>query len=281
MEYHERVINGVIYPVLSVLILDEEDMAELDTHTDAAHLQLELSDLEYLDRFPKVETLILTGGIPTREGFEALYRHKELERLVLDYEETDSDEEGINLHRFPNLRYVLSRSNLNILGYTQDLLPGAEIRILNYYRDGKPLNAKYHDGYDLFPKRSFLFMRFETCDIVGARLAELLGPVADRFTDLHFGESFSGKLDRLAIIPTCLPSDLLPERRYISWKNRYADIRLRIDYHDFLYGSHEERLELCRENIRQAADHVRKKDATFEADRFLAAVEDVINELYG
>ena len=281
MEYHERVINGVIYPVLSVLILDEEDMAELDSHTDAAHLQLELNALEYLDRFPNVKTLILTGGIPAQKGFEALYRHKELERLVLDFEETDSDEEGIDLKRFPQLRYVLSRSNLNILSYSPDLLPKGEIRVLNYYRDGKPLKVKYHDGYDLFPKRSFLFISFETCDIVGARLAELLGPVGDRFTDLHFGESFSAKLDQLAIIPTCLPSELLPERRYISWKKRYADVRLRIDYHDFLYGSQDERLKLCRENIRQAADHVRKKDATFEADRFLAAVEDVINEIYG
>lgn len=280
MEYRERVINGGVYRFLSALILDEEGRLEIRRHTGCESVEIELSALEYLRVFPAVRRLIITGGIPTEEGFEALYAHRELEQLVLDFEETDSDEEGIDLSRFPNLKYVLSRSNLNILGHAPGRFPGIRIEVLNYYRDGKPLKAEHPDGAELYGKTSFWLSRVESYEAVGIKLAELLAPVEREFTDRHFGGRFSEKLDRLAIIPMCMPTVTLKERRYISWKNRYADIRLVIPYREFLQGDRAERIGLCKRNIQDAVEYVRKKDETFEADRFLKAVWDAFSAVY-
>ncbi len=280
MEYRERVINGGLYPFFNALILDDEDRAEIRNHGDCENVEIELSSLEWLSIFPVIHNLIITGGIPTAEGMEVLYAHTELEQLVLDYEETDSDEEGIDLSRFPNLKYVLSRSNLNILRFAADQFPSVQIEVLNYYRAGKPVKAKYYDGYDLYRKTSFWFVSLETCEAAGVQLGNLLFPVEKEFTDRHFGERFSEKLDQLAIIPICMPTEILKERRYISWKKRYADIRLNIPYQEFLYGDQAERIQLCKQNIQNAVEYVKKKDKTFEAARFLEAVWAAFDEVY-
>lgn len=280
MEYRERVINGGLYQFLNALILDDEDRIEIRNHTDCENIEIGLSSLEYLSVFPVIHNLIITGGVPTAEGFDALYAHTELEQLVLDYEETDSDEEGIDLARFPNLKFVLSRSNLNILNFVPEQYSDVHIEVLNYYQDGKTVKVKYHEGYDLYKKTSFWFASLETYEAVGMKLADLLFSVEKKFTDRHFGESFSEKLDCLAIIPMCMPTVTLKERRYISWKNRYADIRLIIPYNEFLHGNQAERISLCKKNIQDAVEYVRKKDTTFEADRFLDAVWDAFSEVY-
>lgn len=280
MEYRERVINGGLYQFLNAFIQDDEDRAEIHHHTHCENIEIELSSLEYLCVFPVVRNLIITGGIPTAKGFAALYAHSELEQLVLDYEETDSDEEGIDLSRFPHLKYVLSRSNLNICSY----IPGQEtsipIKVLNCYRDGKPVKVEYPETYDLYKKSSFWFVSLETYEAAGMKLAGLLFPVETEFTNRHFGERFSEHLDCLAIIPICMPTVTLKERRYISWKNRYADIRLIIPYHEFLYSSQTGRIALCKKNIVDAVEYVRKKDATFEADRFLEEVWAAFSAVY-
>lgn len=280
MEYRERVINGGLYSVFHALILDDEDRAEIRNHADCENVEIELSSLEFLSIFTVIRNLIITGGIPTAEGMEALYAHAELEQLVLDYEETDSDEEGIDLFRFPNLKYVLSRSNLNIRRFAPERFPGVQMEVLNYYRAGKPVKAKYSAGYDLYKKASFWFVSLETYEAVGVQLGDLLFPVEKEFTDRHFGERFSEKLDRLAVIPICMPTEILKERRYISWKNRYADIRLYIPYQEFLYGDQAERIRLCKQNIQDAVEYVKKKDKSFEAERFLAAVWAAFDTVY-
>ncbi len=280
MEYRERFINGEVYQFLNALILDDEDRAEIHIHADCENIEIELGSLEYLCAFPIIRNLIITGGIPTDKGFEALYAHTELEQLVLDYEETDSDEEGIDLSRFPNLRYVLSRSNLNILHYVPEQYSNVNIEVLNCYRAGKAVKADYHAGNDPYKRSSFWFVSLETYEGVGMKLGDLLFPVEKEFSDRHFGEQFSEQLDSLAIIPICMPTVTLKERRYISWKKRYADIRLIIPYHEFLNSNQAGRIELCKKNILDAVEYVRKKDATFEADRFLEEVWAAFSAIY-
>ena len=280
MEYRERVINGGLHQFLNALILDDEDRIEICNHKDCENVEIELSSLEYLSVFPVIRNLIITGGIPTTVGFETLYAHTELEQLVLDYEETDSDEEGIDLSQFPNLKFVLSRSNLNIYNFIPGQFSNILVKVLNYYEAGKPIKVNYHEGFDLYKKTSFWFVSQETYEAVGMKLADLLFPVEKEFTDRHFGERFSEKLDQLAIIPMCMPTVTLKERKYISWKNRYADVRLIIPYHEFLHGDHSERISLCKKNIQDAVEYVRKKDTTFEADRFLEAVWDAFSATY-
>jgi len=272
VEYRERVINGGLYLFLNALILDDEDRTEIHHHADCENIEIELGSLEYLCVFPAIRNLIITGGIPTAKGLSALYAHSELEQLVLDYEETDSDEEGIDLTRFPNLNYVLSRSNLNIRNYNPEQQTGIPIKVLNYYQAGKPVKVEYPETYDLYKKTAFWLVGVEAYEAAGGKLSDILFPAEKEFTERHFGEQFSEQIDRLAIIPMCMPTVTLKERRYISWKKRYADIRLIIPYGEFTRSSQTERIALCKKNIQDAVEYVRKKDKTFAANRFLDAV---------
>lgn len=280
MEYRERVIDGKAYQVIHALILDDEDKVQIANYAHCENVQIELSSMEYLSAFPVIHNLIITGGIPTQEGFRALYNHKELQRLVLDYEETDSDEDGVDLTCFPNLQYVLSRSNLNIRGFENGRFPNLKIEVVNHYRDGKPIKVDCPDGMDILQKDSFWFVSFEISGAAGMRLVELLRPVAKVFTDRHFGERFSDNIDDLATIMICQNESIFKERRYISWKKRFADMRLIVPYEEFRKGNQAARIALCKQNIQAAVDYVRKKDKTFDADRFLAAVWDAFRTVY-
>ena len=86
--------------------------------------------VQNLTLFPNAEVLILTGGIPTEEGKQVLYSNNKIRELVLDYEETDSDEDGIKLEKITSLEYVLSRSNLNI-NQADKPYAGITIQIIN------------------------------------------------------------------------------------------------------------------------------------------------------
>ncbi len=101
--------------------------------------------LEFLNYFHNIKALVLTGGMPTRSGLSVLYEQDQLEELVLDYEETGSDEDAIDLRCFPNLQYVLTRSNLNIKN-AGDNYP---VEVRNYYKNGKPVKISVMPSEDL------------------------------------------------------------------------------------------------------------------------------------
>lgn len=281
MEFQERVIDEKLYSVLILRVLEEEDRMEIPGTSDSRHLQVELSQLELLSQFPAVESLIVTGGIPSPDGLRALYGHEELKRLVLDYEETDSDEDGIDLSFLPELEYVLSRSNLNIRGSA----PQARVTILNQYRDGRPVKVKYPPAYDLFRKRSFLFFSPITAGAAGMLLGRILTPAEKVFTDRHFGERFSDDLDSFGIIPICMPLGMQGEyegweRRLVSRKGRYADVRLQMDYRELTTTDEAGRFAMCFRMIEAAADYVAHRDKTFQKGRFLDAVAEALRQVW-
>ena len=280
MEYRERVIDGNVLQVLNALILDDEDKLQISQYAHCENVQIELCSLEWLSLFPVIHNLIITGGIPTQTGLDALYSHKELQRLVLDYEETDSDEEGIDLTLFPNLQYVLTRSNLNIRGYEDGAYLDARIEVINRYHAGKAIKMECPDGADILQKQSFWFISFEISGAAGMRLVDLMRPVERAFTERHFEERFSDNIDSFATILICQDESIYKERRYISWKKRFADLRLEIPYHEFVEGNHQERIALCKQNIQNAVDYVRRKDKTFDADSFISAVMDAFQTVY-
>lgn len=90
-------------------------------------------------------------------------------------------------------------------------------------------------------------------------------------------------LDRISIIPTCLPENVWhdigwKERTYISWKKRYADIRLRISYEAFCEANHDGRKQLVIDNIVASARVIeRKTKGEFKTDAFLC---DILGEDY-
>jgi len=285
MTIEKKPIFGREQDVLILAETDDTEISLLDPqlfhHTV---LQTDLNSMHYLSLFPDVTTLILTSGEVTTAGFHALYGIHSLSQLILDYEETDTDAEGIELDRFPRLCRVLSRSNLNIKGYDENRDYGYPISVLNYYLNGKPQKVKYDPNYNLYQPDRFLFFSAEAWSPAGAILMRLLVPVEKVFRKKYHHVLFSEMLDSVAIIPMCFPDHKLAdiaikERRYVSVKKKYADIRLILPYEPFVSGSTLERKKLCIQNIEAAAKYIATKDSTFRLKEFLEAIYVVFSEL--
>lgn len=139
------------------LSLSTENVPEME----ASNLQLSLSDLCCLSGYPQVEKLWITGGLPTQEGFDTLYRCRQLKVLLLDYEETDSDETGIDLSRFPDLCYVRTRSDFNIRGIDAYLAEEKiQLEACNEYR-GRHRKIRLPDGIPILPYYHTIFFSVE------------------------------------------------------------------------------------------------------------------------
>ena len=248
---------------------------------NAPALQLSLGELELLSYFPQVRTLILTGGNIGEGGYEALYSCNTLEELVLDYEETDSDEEGIQLEKIPNIQYVLTRSNLNINNIQTDRkIP--DITIINIYKNGKCVKYRLPPSVDICRPKTGVFFSTEALTPAGALITKILNGIETYMIDHNYMIGrYTEELDNIAIIPVCTSSDMIkqrfyPERKNVSLKRREADFRLHIDYELFCKGTERQRKQMCLENIEKAVEILKKKTHAFNAPLFL---EDVKNAL--
>ena len=65
-----------------------------------------------------------------------------------------------------------------------------------------------------------------------------------------------------------LARDFYRERRYISLKNNYADIRLQIPYEQFWRSDKESQRQMVWDVIKKAIDYIRHKKAFLQIDEF-------------
>ena len=274
MQLITKTIHDKTITILSASILDEEDVRKIqDSYANFPAVQIGLDLLEFLIYFHNIKTLVLTGGMPTEQGLSILYGQVRLEELILDYEETDSDEDAIDLRPFPDLQYVLTRSNLNIKN-AGDNYP---VEVLNYYKNGKPMKISAIPSQEISKEKHFLFFSVEAQTPVGPILMDILRPLEQRFHQLYNNTSFSLQLKEIAVIPVCFPEQILQsgeikERRYVSLKRSSADLRLFISYEDLAQANQNTRKELCLENIQKAAEYISGKDHTFQKEQFMSAI---------
>lgn len=89
---------------------------------------------------------------------------------------------------------------------------------------------------------------------------------------------YTDALDQICVVPFCISEKFLRtlpynERRYISWRNRYADIRLKMDFDTFIHATREEQMRLCRENLlcslQVVKDRCDKKKQRFDLEALL------------
>ena len=274
MEILEKTVNGKTLRFLNTEAFDHEDWATLSACVaQERNVCLSLSDLDKLPCFSSPEALLLTGGSPGSAGFAPLYAAKGLKTLLLDYEETDSDEDGIRLDRLPELDYVLSRSNLNIYHLSEVSGPTVEIR--NIWRGGKVVKITLAPGVELAKRQYFTFFSVEGESPAAVKIMEILNPIQAALNELD--KRYSSKLDSIAIIPLCVSDEARRERRYVSLKKRCADLRLRIDWADFVRAAPETRRYLCLENLRASAAYIAQKDASFQLEEFLADIAAITN----
>ena len=83
---------------------------------------------------------------------------------------------------------------------------------------------------------------------------------------------YTDALDSIGIIPECLSEELLrtfgcgKDRKYISWKHRYADIRLHIPFLPFVQAPKEERMERCKQIIRDQDEYAGRRGCRINDD---------------
>jgi len=81
---------------------------------------------------------------------------------------------------------------------------------------------------------------------------------------VEFLKKYTDCLDDIAIIPFCVDDEFMQiyqikERKYIGWKRREADIRLRMNFNTFVRASKEERMQQCKEVIIRSLEVIAKR----------------------
>lgn len=286
MNLLNRFIDNEELPLLQINSISDKDILDIrKNYVMHKYVEIDLDLLQYLYLFKGLTTLVIKGGVVSEEGLKCLYCQKGLETIVLDYEETESDEDAINLSNFPKLKYVLSRSNLNICNYENRISSEFRIEILNYYHNGKRIKGTYPDNYNLFQEKKFIFLSTEAKSPASISLIKILVDVEKLFQEKYKNVKFSDELEQISIIPICISSDMInqgfgKERKYVSLKKRIADIRMQIPYLEFIGSGEKQQAILCKQNIIEAIKYIYKKDKTFKIDDFMCAIDFVFDKLY-
>jgi hypothetical protein len=95
-------------------------------------------------------------------------------------------------------------------------------------------------------------------------------------------QKYTDCLDDIAIIPFCVDDEFMQiyqikERKYIGWKRRDADIRLRMDFDTFVQATKEERMQQCKEVIIRSLEVIAKK---CEAKKLRFDIANLIQDIF-
>ena len=117
----------------------------------------------------------------------------------------------------------------------------------------------------------FLFFSAEARHPAGKYLMNLIYPIEVEFNKRFLNKYSGDKLDSITIIFICADEEMLSlgfyqERRYISWKNKYADIRLIIPYSKFINADNGTRKKMMWDVIERSLDYIRKRKAFINID---------------
>ena len=105
----ERVLFGKFYDFYTI-----DDYFDYADRSQNANLILGFDDFNMLDEVGPIDKLIITSGDASIADYGALYRHKEIKGLRLDYYEDESFSPWtVDLSFFPDLRILDSNSSLN------------------------------------------------------------------------------------------------------------------------------------------------------------------------
>ena len=118
-----------------------------------------------------------------------------------------------------------------------------------------------------------LFFSAEARHPAGKYLMNLIFPIENEFNEKFSGKYSSDILNNITIVFICTDEEMLSngfykERRYISWKNKYADIRLTIPYSQFIRADNDIRKTMMWNVIERALDYIKAKKAFLSIDEF-------------
>lgn len=118
---------------------------------------------------------------------------------------------------------------------------------------------------DCYEHKTFIFQCRSTASCWQV-FDEFNHPIGVEFNKRFLNKYSGDKLDNITIIFICTDEEMLsdgfyPERRYISWKNKYADIRLIIPYLQFINADNDTRKKMMWDVIERSLDYIRKRKA--------------------
>ena len=163
----------------------------------------------------------------------------------------------------------------------RDMVRAAITRALEIIRDrseGKNFRFACKDLlYDMFPDAYIAPLDFSAETQMPMIIDNLMSIKKNmRVTSLA---KYTDALAHIGIIPVCMTEEFLScwkERRYISWKKRYADIRLHVQLVPFVQAPKEERMAQCKRIVRDSLEVVaarcRAKKLRFDLDALLRDV---------
>lgn len=124
-----------------------------------------------------------------------------------------------------------------------------------------------------------LFFSAEAKSPAGKYLMNLIFPIETAFNENSAYKYSNDNLNSITIVFICTDEDMqsqgfFKERYYISWKKKYADIRLIIPYRPFISADHDIRKSMVWDVIERALDYLRMKHA-------FSAIDELENDLRG
>ncbi len=119
----------------------------------------------------------------------------------------------------------------------------------------------------------FLFFSAEAKSPAGYLLVQAIHPIELQFNAKYASKYATDRLENITIVFICTDEELLSqgfynERRYISWKKKYADIRLQIPYLQFIHADTNARKAMMWDVIERAIEYLRKRNALERIDEF-------------
>ena len=133
-----------------------------------------------------------------------------------------------------------------------------------------------------------LFFSSETSGRAYKALWFFLKPIDNALKDIRVSD-YTKDIDEIGIIVNCfndcdLEAGFGKPRKYISYKKRFADIRLNIPYVEFLAADKQKQFEMVKQNIFDSIKVVderlnKKKECSFDGQKMIADIEEKIKEL--
>ena len=251
--------------VLSLRNLKLDSIKELSMLSELRFFEIEqckeIKDIEVLGNIKTLEYLIVKLDF----GIESLTFINELIKLkcvVLDVKIKNGDLKP--LQRLDDVKVLTNRKNYNV--NIKDLPHSKHDFIIETIPEWRSYTT-------LINKIRFVKYSTESESPASSIIIDILSKLFDYFND-NFDNQYCDELDSIFICPVCT-SELLnangfyKDRKYISHSKRYADIRLSIDYLDFIKGNEDYKVQLIIDNVISSVEVISKKMTSFNKELFL------------
>ncbi len=128
-----------------------------------------------------------------------------------------------------------------------------------------------------------LFISTEAQSSSGHIISNIRNQIESRIGNIEV-TNYTNDLDSIGIIINCFDKNFLSvgfgkTRKYISYKNRYADIRLNIPFEEFMEADKDKRVDMVKNNIYESIRIIdsklnKKKGCSFGGERMIGDIEE-------